>query len=97
LIFEFIMDILESDKMKIKILKCLFKERQGVSLNGLKKKIGASNFKSVKRNCDFLELMNLISMQDVMKIERKRINPQNYRLILITDNGRKVIEKLTKK
>jgi hypothetical protein len=87
------MDLLESDKLKIRILKCLNKEKEGLSLNGLKKKINASNFRSVKRNCDFLKISDLISIEDLIKIERKKINPQNYRSIKITSFGRSILKK----
>ncbi len=91
------MDLLESDKLKIRILRILSREKQGVSLNGLKKKINATNFRSVKRNCDFLEVVGLISMESLMKIERKKINEQNYRLIKLTEAGKKIIDSVGKK
>ena len=88
------MDLLESDNLKVRILKGLARESNGLSLNGLKKKVKAANFRSIKRNCDFLELADLITMDNLLKIERKRINPQNYRLVKITPQGRKVLNKL---
>lgn len=82
------MDILESDKLKIKILNCLAVEEGELMLNSLKKKIGAANYKSVQRNCEFLGMLNLI------KIKKQRISGVRHNIISITNVGKKVVENL---
>ena len=69
------MSLLESDEIKINILKTLEKSNQELSLNGLRKRIGAVNYNSVKRNCEFLERMKLID------IEQKLVEGRKYNFI----------------
>ena len=92
------MDILESDKLKFAILKVLAKNLDGLSLNLLRKKCGAYNYRSVQRNCDFLIVTKLITAENVMSVNRKDKSANlNYRLIKITSEGRKVVERLDNK
>ncbi len=92
------MDILESDKLKFAILKVLEKNLDGLSLNSLKKKCGAFNYRSVQRNCDFLIVAKLITVENVMSVNRKDKSVNlNYRLVKITPEGRKVVGELNNK
>ncbi len=77
------MTLLESDEIKINILKMLNKSNHELSLNGLRKRIGAVNYNSVKRNCEFLEKFQLIN------VEQKLVEGRNYNFISITEKGRK--------
>jgi len=79
------MSLLESDEIKINILKTLEKSSQELSLNGLRKRIGAVNYNSVKRNCEFLETMKFIN------IEQKLIEGRKYNFIKITAKGKKAL------
>lgn len=79
------MVMLESDEIKINILKTLLKNNKELSLNGLRKRIGVVNYNSVKRNCEFLEKFGLI------KIEQKIIENRKYNFISIAGEGKKLI------
>jgi len=81
------MNILESDKLKIRILICLNKQEEAISLNSLKKQVRAINYRSVQRNCDFLNLTGLIT------IKKQRIADITYNMISISDNGRDMLER----
>jgi len=81
------MNILESDKLKIRILICLDKQQEEISLNSLKKQIKAINYRSVQRNCDFLNLTGLIT------IKKQRIADICYNMISISDNGKDMLER----
>lgn len=81
------MVLLESDEVKINILKTLLKDNSELSLNGLRKRIGAVNYNSVKRNCEFLEKFGLI------KIEQKKIENRKYNFITITEKGVDILNK----
>lgn len=84
------MVLLESDIIKIKILKKLEENNGDTSMNKLRQDIGLINFNSLKRGCEFLDLCNLI------KIEIKTIENKKYNFISISKEGRnllKVIEK----
>ena len=81
------MVLLESDEVKINILKTLLKDNSELSLNGLRKRIGAVNYHSVKRNCEFLEKFGLI------KIEQKKIENRKYNFITITEKGVDILNK----
>lgn len=84
------MEMLESDKMKLRILEYLFNQEEAVSLNTLKKGAMAMNYRSVQRNCDFMDLMGLI------KIEKKNIANVSVNLVTITSSGKKAVEKVRK-
>src|SRR3989344_8606082 len=88
MISNFSMSLLESDEIKINILKTLLKNNKELSLNGLRKRIGAVNYNSVKRNCEFLEKFGLI------KIEQKIIENKKYNFITITDKGKETLEQV---
>lgn len=87
------MNLLESDKLKVRILRILIKNPEGLSLNSLKRKVGACNYRSVSRNSYFLELAGLVVVEELMEIERKD-GVQKYRLIKISESGRKMVEGL---
>ncbi len=80
------MVLLESDKMKIRILEVLNNSDTQLSMNLLRKKVGLINYNSLVRNCEFLELINFI------KIEKKNIENRNYNYITITDTGQEIIK-----
>ena len=84
------MGLLESDEIKINILKELNKTNNELSLNGLRKRIGAVNYNSVKRNCEFLEKFGLIN------IEQKTIENRIYNFITITKKGKETLEEIKK-
>ena len=86
MISNFSMSLLESDEIKINILKTLLKNNKELSLNGLRKRIGAVNYNSVKRNCEFLEKFGLIN------IEQKIIENKKYNFITITDKGKETLD-----
>ena len=88
MINNFSMSLLESDEIKINILKTLLKNNKELSLNGLRKRIGAVNYNSVKRNCEFLEKFGLIN------IEQKIIENKKYNFITITDKGKETLENI---
>lgn len=85
------MVLLESDKIKLKILNSLLKNTNELSMNGLRKKIGAVNYNSVKRNCEFLEKFELI------KIEQKNVEHKTYNFITITTKGVEMLNKFNNK
>ena len=86
MINNFSMSLLESDEVKINILKTLLNNNKELSLNGLRKRIGAVNYNSVKRNCEFLEKFGLIN------IEQKIIENKKYNFITITDKGKETLD-----
>ena len=86
MINNFNMSLLESDEVKINLLKALLKNNRELSLNGLRKRIGAVNYTSVKRNCEFLEKFGLI------KVEQKIIENKKYNFITITDKGKETLD-----
>lgn len=88
MINEFSMSLLESDETKIDILKTLLKNNKEISLNGLRKRIGAVNYNSVKRNCEFLQKFGLI------KIEKKSLENKLFNFITITEKGKKSLQEL---
>ena len=91
MINTFCMSLLESDEIKINILKVLLKNDSELSLNGLRKRIGAVNYNSVKRNCEFLEKFGLII------IEQKTIENRKYNFITISSKGKKIVDEFSNK
>ena len=77
------MVLLDSDKMKIRILEVLNNSDTELSMNLLRKKVGLVNYNSLVRNCEFLSLINFI------KIEKKIIENRKYNFISITEEGKK--------
>lgn len=82
------MVLLDSDKMKMKILEVLNNSNTELSMNLLRKKVGLVNYNSLVRNCEFLVLLNLII------IEKKIIENRNYNFITITEEGKDTLKKI---
>ena len=82
------MSLLQSDEIKIKILKELKKSDNALTLNGIRKRIGAVNYVSVKRSCEFLELFGLI------KVEQKFIENKKYNFIILSKKGQTLVEEI---
>lgn len=80
------MTLLESDKIKIKILKALDKSNQELTMNLLRINVGLVNYNSLTRNCEFLELINFI------KVDTKVIENRKYHFVSITQSGKKHLE-----
>jgi len=80
------MVLLQSDEMKVRILKELKKNDNALTLNGIRKRIGAVNYVSVKRSCEFLELFGFI------KVEQKLIEKKKYNFITLTKKGKTSVE-----
>lgn len=83
-------ELLESDKLKIKILKNL-SDNKLHTLYALKKKTGSS-YDTLKPNCNFLEKIGVIEVTIIPK--EKTANNKEYKHISITSKGIKLIEKL---
>ena len=82
------MVLLDSDKIKIRILKVLNNSKTELSMNLLRKKVGLTNYKSLQRNCEFLVLINFV------KIEKKSIENRTYNFITITDEGKNILKNI---
>lgn len=82
------MGLLQSDEIKIKILNELKRSANALTLNGIRKRIGAVNYVSVKRSCEFLELFGLIN------VEQKFIENKKYNFITLTKKGRLLLEEM---
>lgn len=80
------MTLLESDKIKIKILKALGKSNHELTMNMLRSNVGLVNYNSLTRNCEFLELINFI------KVDTKVIENRKYHFVSITPSGKKHLE-----
>ncbi len=78
------MVLLDSDKMKIRILEVLNNSDTELSINLLRKKVGLVNYNSLVRNFEFLSLINFI------KIEKKKIENRNYNFIKITEDEKEL-------
>jgi hypothetical protein len=78
------MVLLDSDKIKIKILEVLNNSNTELSMNLLRKKVDLVNYNSLQRNCEFLALINFI------KIEKKTVENRNYNFITITEEGKNI-------
>lgn len=83
-----LMALLESDRIKLEILKLLF-ENQEMTFGRLRAKTG-TGFKTIKNNCDFLERINLIT------IEKKKIgeNERELTFVKLTERGRELQERV---
>ncbi len=83
-------ELLESDKIKLKVLKILSNGKV-YSFYRLSK-ILKTNYNTVKKNCLFLELLKLV---EIIKIEKEESasNKAAYR-VRITDSGIEVIKEL---
>ncbi len=83
-------DLLVSDRKKIEILKALSDRKVHTYYN--LSKITRTNFNTVKKNCKFLELLNLIEILEVSR-EESASGVASYR-VRITEKGLKFIDKL---
>ncbi len=79
-----------SDRKKIEILKALSDRKVHTYYN--LSKITRTNFNTVKKNCKFLELLNLIEILEVSR-EESASGVASYR-VRITEKGLKFIDKL---
>ena len=84
-------ELLESDKLKIKILKKL-SDNKLHTFYSLKKQTGSS-YDTLKPNCGFLEKIGTIKITIIPK--EKTAKNKEYKHITITSKGMKLIEKLT--
>ena len=82
------MVLLDSDKIKIRILEVLNNSNTELSMNLLRKKVGLTNYNSLQRNCEFLVLINFV------KIEKKTIENRNYNFITITEEGKNILKNI---
>ena len=82
------MVLLDSDKIKIRILEVLNNSKTELSMNLLRKKVGLTNYNTLKRNCEFLVLINFV------KIEKKSIENRTYNFITITEEGKNILKNI---
>ena len=87
------LDILTSDKKKIKILEVLFDGKVHTFYH--LSKVVKTNFETVKKNCRFFELLNLVEINRISKNDSAS-GVASYR-VRITDNGLKIIKDIPKK
>ena len=80
------MTILESDKIKIKVLFALNRADNELTMNSLRNHVGLVNYNSLVRNCEFLELINFI------EIDTKIIEGRKYFYVSITESGKEHLE-----
>ena len=76
------MALLESDKIKIKILFALNRADTELTMNSLRNHVGLVNYNSLVRNCEFLELIEFIS------VDEKVIENRKYFFVSITESGK---------
>ncbi|MEM0466981.1 MAG: hypothetical protein QXX20_05220 [Candidatus Thermoplasmatota archaeon] len=71
------MPLLESDKMKLEILRFLYENpTQEMTIDGLRSKIKTA-FTTVKKNCEFLEIIEFVT------VERKNIGGKKRQITFI--------------
>ena len=82
------MALLESDKIKLNILKLLYEKE--MTLGGLRTEIG-TGFKTIIDNCEFLEKISFI------KMEKKGVGEKGRKMtfIKLTEKGKEYQEKIT--
>ncbi len=80
------MKLLESDKIKIKVLFALNRADKELTMNSLRNHVGLVNYNSLVRNCEFLELINFIN------IDTKIVEDRKYFFVSITKSGKKHLE-----
>jgi len=83
-------DLLISDRKKIEILKALL-DRKVHTYYNLSKAIG-TNYDTMKKNCNFLELLNFVEVNKVRKEESASGTP-SYR-VRITEDGLKAVKRI---
>lgn len=76
------MTLLESDKIKIRILFALNHADSELTMNSLRTHVGLVNYNSLVRNCEFLELIEFIS------VDEKIIENRKYYFVSITESGK---------
>lgn len=76
------MTLLESDKIKIRILFALNHADTELTMNALRTHVGLVNYNSLVRNCEFLELIEFIS------VDAKTIENRKYYFVSITESGK---------
>lgn len=81
-------NLLVSDRKKIEILKAL-KDGKVHSFYNLSKKLG-TNFHTIKKNCNFLELLKLIEI-DRTTADESASGKARYQ-VRITEKGRELLE-----
>jgi len=86
-------DLLESDKKKIEILKVL-SNKKVYSYYSLSKAL-KTNYETIRKNCNFLELLNLIEVSRISK-EESASGVASYR-VRITKEGLRALENILKK
>ena len=83
-------DLLRSDRKKIELLKALSDQKVHTYYN--LSKITRTNYNTVKKNCQFLELLNLVEVIRVGK-EESASGVASYR-VKITKKGLEFVERL---
>ena len=83
-------ELLESDRKKIEILKVLSNGKVYTYYN--LSKVLKTNYETIKKNCNFLELLNLIEVNRISK-EESASGVASYR-VRITKEGLKVLKKI---
>jgi predicted transcriptional regulator len=83
-------DLLVSDRKKIEILRALSDRKVHTYYN--LSKITGTNFNTVKKNCNFLELLGFVEVLKISK-EESASGVASYR-VRITEKGLKFLESL---
>ena len=83
-------ELLESDRKKIEILKVLSNGKVYTYYN--LSKVLKTNYETIKKNCNFLELLNLIEVNRISK-EESASGVASYR-VRITRKGLSVLENI---
>ena len=83
-------ELLESDRKKIEILKVLSNGKVYTYYN--LSKVLKTNYETIKKNCNFLELLNLIEVNRISK-EESASGVASYR-VRVTKEGLKVLKKI---
>lgn len=87
------MDLLTSDKKKIEILEVLSDGKVHTFYH--LSKVVKTNFETIKKNCRFLELLNLVEINRVSKKDSAS-GVASYR-VRITNDGSKILKDILKK
>ncbi len=87
------LDLLTSDKKKIEILEVL-SDKKVHTFYHLSKAV-KTNFETVKKNCRFIELLNLIEISRISKKDSAS-GVASYR-VRITDDGLEILKDIQKK
>lgn len=87
------LDLLTSDKKKIEILEVLSDGKVHTFYH--LSKVVKTNFETVKKNCRFLELLNLVEINRISKKDSAS-GVASYR-VRITNDGSKILKGFLKK